>query len=207
VIPRTRLADVLAEIDELKLGWSAPAPAGTAVIETSALDRIVEHHVGDFTDRGAPRDLALGMTVALSDGTLARSGGKVIKNVAGYDVGKLLTGAFGTLGVRVAGWRHTRRRRVAANLPATGAEAIAAANPGCAFQIAAHPGTGRIRPLEGKPEHDIPSIGVDWTPSSQPSAKPAVTTRGSQRRSATDGSRCSYADLNRPAGCADASAA
>lgn len=48
---------------------------------------------------GAPRDLVLGMTVALSDGTLARSGGKVIKNVAGYDLAKLFTGSFGTLGL------------------------------------------------------------------------------------------------------------
>jgi glycolate oxidase FAD binding subunit len=50
--------------------------------------------------RGA-RDLVLGMTVALSDGTLAHSGGKVIKNVAGYDIAKLFTGAFGTLGLIV----------------------------------------------------------------------------------------------------------
>jgi len=48
---------------------------------------------------GAGRDLVLGMTVALSDGTVARSGGKVIKNVAGYDIGKLFCGSFGTLGV------------------------------------------------------------------------------------------------------------
>ena len=47
---------------------------------------------------GGPRDLVLGATVALSDGTLARSGGKVIKNVAGYDLAKLLVGSFGTLG-------------------------------------------------------------------------------------------------------------
>lgn len=48
---------------------------------------------------GAPRDLLLGMTVALSDGTVATSGGKVIKNVAGYDLAKLFTGSFGTLGL------------------------------------------------------------------------------------------------------------
>ena len=47
---------------------------------------------------GAPRDLVLGVTVALSDGTIARSGGKVIKNVAGYDIAKLFAGSFGTLG-------------------------------------------------------------------------------------------------------------
>ncbi len=48
---------------------------------------------------GAPRDLIVGATVALSDGTVARSGGKVIKNVAGYDLAKLFAGSFGTLGV------------------------------------------------------------------------------------------------------------
>jgi glycolate oxidase FAD binding subunit len=48
---------------------------------------------------GAVRDLVLGITVALPDGTLARAGGKVIKNVAGYDLAKLFSGSFGTLGL------------------------------------------------------------------------------------------------------------
>jgi glycolate oxidase FAD binding subunit len=48
---------------------------------------------------GGPRDLVVGATVALSDGTIARSGGTVIKNVAGYDVAKLFCGACGTLGL------------------------------------------------------------------------------------------------------------
>jgi glycolate oxidase FAD binding subunit len=48
---------------------------------------------------GALRDLIIGVTIALPDGTLARSGGKVVKNVAGYDLPKLVTGAIGTLGV------------------------------------------------------------------------------------------------------------
>ena len=48
---------------------------------------------------GSLRDLIIGMTVALPDGTLAVSGGKVVKNVAGYDLPKLMTGAIGTLGV------------------------------------------------------------------------------------------------------------
>ncbi|MFL5828123.1 MAG: FAD-binding oxidoreductase [Thermoleophilaceae bacterium] len=48
---------------------------------------------------GAPRDLVLGVKVALSDGTVAKSGSKVIKNVAGYDLAKLFAGSFGTLGL------------------------------------------------------------------------------------------------------------
>jgi glycolate oxidase FAD binding subunit len=48
---------------------------------------------------GALRDLIIGATLALPDATLASSGGKVVKNVAGYDLPKLVTGALGTLGV------------------------------------------------------------------------------------------------------------
>jgi glycolate oxidase FAD binding subunit len=48
---------------------------------------------------GGVRDLVVGISVALSDGTLAKAGGKVIKNVAGYDLGKLFAGSLGTLGL------------------------------------------------------------------------------------------------------------
>jgi glycolate oxidase FAD binding subunit len=48
---------------------------------------------------GGLRDLVIGTTLALADGTIASSGGKVVKNVAGYDLSKLVTGALGTLGV------------------------------------------------------------------------------------------------------------
>ena len=48
---------------------------------------------------GGLRDLIIGITLVLADGTIARSGGKVVKNVAGYDLPKLATGAWGTLGV------------------------------------------------------------------------------------------------------------
>jgi glycolate oxidase FAD binding subunit len=47
---------------------------------------------------GGARDLVVGMRVALADGTVSKSGGKVIKNVAGYDLAKLFTGSYGTLG-------------------------------------------------------------------------------------------------------------
>ncbi|HET9109355.1 MAG TPA: FAD-binding oxidoreductase [Ktedonobacterales bacterium] len=48
---------------------------------------------------GGVRDQIIGVRVALADGTIARGGGKVVKNVAGYDLPKLYTGALGTLGV------------------------------------------------------------------------------------------------------------
>src|SRR5687768_4522234 len=46
---------------------------------------------------GAPRDLVLGATLVLADGTIASSGGKVVKNVAGYDLARLVCGSRGRL--------------------------------------------------------------------------------------------------------------
>jgi glycolate oxidase FAD binding subunit len=70
---------------------------------------------------GSPRDLVLGVTVALSDGTIAHAGGKVIKNVAGYDLAKLFSGSFGTLGLiaEVAVRLHPRPRAQATATAAT----------------------------------------------------------------------------------------
>jgi glycolate dehydrogenase FAD-binding subunit len=48
---------------------------------------------------GTTRDLVIGVTVVLGDGTIASSGGKVVKNVAGYDLGKLFCGSEGLLGL------------------------------------------------------------------------------------------------------------
>jgi glycolate oxidase FAD binding subunit len=50
---------------------------------------------------GRPRDLLIGSTAALADGTLAHAGGMVVKNVTGYDMSKLYVGALGTLGIIV----------------------------------------------------------------------------------------------------------
>jgi glycolate oxidase FAD binding subunit len=78
---------------------------------------------------GAARDLVIGMTVALSDGTLASSGGKVIKNVAGYDLGKLFAGSFGTLGLilSVSVRLHPRPQSSATALGSSGDPATLAA--------------------------------------------------------------------------------
>jgi glycolate oxidase FAD binding subunit len=46
---------------------------------------------------GAPRDLVLGATLVLADGTIASAGGKVVKNVAGYDLARLVCGSEGRI--------------------------------------------------------------------------------------------------------------
>jgi glycolate oxidase FAD binding subunit len=46
---------------------------------------------------GAPRDLVLGVTLVLADGTIASAGGKVVKNVAGYDLARLVCGSEGRI--------------------------------------------------------------------------------------------------------------
>jgi glycolate oxidase FAD binding subunit len=144
-----------------KLGWGAPPRQCDLVVDTRALNQVLEHAAGDLVVRvqagvslaqlgevlavagqqlaldppprkapangvgspwlgatvggtlatgaagprrlryGTPRDLLIGITVVRADGTVAHSGGKVVKNVAGYDLGKLFTGSFGTLGLIV----------------------------------------------------------------------------------------------------------
>src|SRR5438477_1609240 len=50
---------------------------------------------------GTARDLLIGVTVVTADGAVVHGGGKVVKNVAGYDLPKLFIGSYGTLGVIV----------------------------------------------------------------------------------------------------------
>ena len=50
---------------------------------------------------GRPRDYVLGTEIVLADGTIARAGGMVVKNVAGYDMSRLYVGSFGTLGILI----------------------------------------------------------------------------------------------------------
>ncbi|MGI8729360.1 MAG: FAD-binding oxidoreductase [Solirubrobacteraceae bacterium] len=93
----------LAELDDTlaaagqRLALDAPLGAGDGATVGGA---IAAGDSGPLRHRyGAPRDLVLGVSVALADGTVAKAGGKVIKNVAGYDLAKLFCGSFGTLGL------------------------------------------------------------------------------------------------------------
>ena len=123
-------------------------PSANLVIDTSRLDRIIEHEPADliaiaqagvtlkqFNQKlsengqwlpldppddgratlggvvatglggaqqfgyGRPRGSVIGMTVVLADGSVIKAGGRVVKNVAGYDLCKLFTGSYGTLGI------------------------------------------------------------------------------------------------------------
>lgn len=92
----TALSDlqaVLARADQ-QLALDAPFPSatvgGTVATGTSGPRRVLY---------GTMRDLLIGVTFVRADGVVAKAGGKVVKNVAGYDFGKLLTGSYGTLGV------------------------------------------------------------------------------------------------------------
>ena len=86
---------------------------------------------------GTLRDLVIGATVVLADGTVARSGGHVIKNVAGYDLTKLLHGAHGTLAVvteLVLRLHPTPETTATVALPCTLADLVQTAN-----RVTAHP--------------------------------------------------------------------
>ena len=93
-----KLADLQARLAGAgqRLSLDPPEPGATlGGIVSSAASGPLRHRFG------AARDLLLGITVVLADGTVAKAGGKVVKNVAGYDLGKLFAGSFGTLGVIV----------------------------------------------------------------------------------------------------------
>ena len=111
-------------------GWPSTRPTAAAPIG----GLVATADSGPARHRyGGVRDLVIGITVVLSDGTVARSGGTVIKNVAGYDLGKLFTGSYGTLGLvtEVAVRLHPLPARTATVVGATDdPERLAAARAG-----------------------------------------------------------------------------
>ena len=96
------LADVLATAGQRLALDPPPAgnPGGIDARGGTAGGLIATGVAGPLRFRyGSPRDLLIGITVIRADGKITKSGGKVVKNVAGYDLGKLFTGSYGTLGL------------------------------------------------------------------------------------------------------------
>ena len=90
-----RLSELNARLAEHGQRFSLDPPGDPTIGACVAADLS-----GPLSHRfGTMRDLVLGMTVVLADGTVASSGGKVVKNVAGYDLAKLFCGSRGRLGL------------------------------------------------------------------------------------------------------------
>ena len=94
-----RLADLNAHLDQ-KGQWLPVESPFRRRHRSAAL--VATNESGPFRHRfGTPRDLLIGVTLALPDGRLVKSGGTVVKNVAGYDLGRLISGSMGSLAVIV----------------------------------------------------------------------------------------------------------
>jgi glycolate oxidase FAD binding subunit len=123
--PMSDLAAVLAGAGQ-RLALDSPVPGatvgGTLATATSGPLRLAY---------GTARDLLIGVTMVRADGVTASSGGRVVKNVAGYDLGKLLTGSYGTLGVIMSATFRLHPeppRRAYVRAPVSGGDAAHAAN-------------------------------------------------------------------------------
>jgi glycolate dehydrogenase FAD-binding subunit len=145
-LPMPRLAAELASAGQ-QLALDSPGGTVGGVLATGAAGpRRLRY--------GSPRDLLIGITVVLADGTVASSGGKVVKNVAGYDLGKLFAGSYGTLGlIAEAAFRLHPLPQAAAYVTVTcAAAADAAAAIRAAIESQLAPSAAEIdRPAPGAP--------------------------------------------------------
>jgi glycolate oxidase FAD binding subunit len=90
----------IAEATAAEGQWLALDPFGSSADGGSIGATIATASAGPLAHAlGLARDTALGVEVVTGDGEIIRAGGRVVKNVAGYDLTRLMTGAWGTLGV------------------------------------------------------------------------------------------------------------
>lgn len=94
----------LADLQEILLKTNQFLPLDPAYPQAATLGGIIATaDSGSLRHRyGGVRDMLLGISFVRCDGQLAKAGGRVVKNVAGYDLMKLFTGSYGTLGVLTA---------------------------------------------------------------------------------------------------------
>jgi glycolate oxidase FAD binding subunit len=100
LVARVEAGTPLAALDEALAGAGQRLPVDEVVPGSSIGGAVATNLCGPLRYReGAVRDLVTGLTVVRPDGVIARAGSKVVKNVAGYDLCKLYTGSYGTLGI------------------------------------------------------------------------------------------------------------
>jgi glycolate oxidase FAD binding subunit len=101
----TPLADAREQV--ARGGWELPldAPGPGATVGGALAAAAIGPRAQGF---GPPRDQVLGLEIALASGERVRCGGRVVKNVTGYDLGRLYTGSLGTLGVITGAWLRLR---------------------------------------------------------------------------------------------------
>lgn len=100
----TTLASVRTELEAT--GWELP-------LESASAEATVGGTIATAAESprfGPVRDFVLGLNVALASGERVKFGGRVVKNVTGYDLNKLFTGSCGTLGVIEAAWVRLKPR-------------------------------------------------------------------------------------------------
>jgi glycolate oxidase FAD binding subunit len=103
----TTLSDLRSQVHDA--GWELPiddAGRGGTLGGALATAAIAPRALG----LGRPRDIVLGYEVVLADGTATRCGGRVVKNVTGYDMARLYTGSLGSIGVITGAWLRLRPR-------------------------------------------------------------------------------------------------
>jgi glycolate oxidase FAD binding subunit len=96
---------------------------------------------------GAPRDQVLGLTIVAGNGQLVRTGGRVVKNVAGFDLAKLVVGGHGAFGIVIEAHLRLRARPAADrtrvwaldDAPASSRALLAAGCTGAAFEVVSPP--------------------------------------------------------------------
>ncbi len=117
-------------------------PLSTSFADATIGGTVAANDSGPLRQRhGTARDLLIGVHLALADGNLVKAGGNVVKNVAGYDLGKLMSGSFGSLAAIVSATFKL------APLPAASSTVVAAFRDRDAFvQAAAAIGSSQLEP-------------------------------------------------------------
>ena len=97
-VPAGASLDAVNDVLRRERQWLPLDPGGSRLATIGGI--VATNDSGPRRHRyGTPRDLIIGIEIALADGRIARAGGRVVKNVAGYDLSKLLCGSLGSLAV------------------------------------------------------------------------------------------------------------